>query len=109
VGRVEECVLPPAEPVQDAITHGEAAGGGVIAHGDDDADRAPVHRLVQLEGRDVGLHVVHPAAHVRVDRQMQVAYEDLTGAGLGDGNLRERWQLFGKPVDTRKEFGPPAK
>jgi branched-chain amino acid transport system substrate-binding protein len=21
----------------------------------------------------------------------------------------ERWQLFGKPVDTRKEFGPPAK
>lgn len=21
----------------------------------------------------------------------------------------ERWQLFGKPVDTRKEFGPAAK
>ena len=35
----------------------------------DPADRPAVHRLVQLVGRRVGLGGVHPAAHVRVDRQ----------------------------------------
>ena len=43
---------------------------------DDFADRSAIHRLVELEGRDVALHVVHPPAHVGVDRKPAVAHAD---------------------------------
>jgi hypothetical protein len=35
------------------------------------ADRAALHRLAELEGRDIALRVVHPAAHIGVDRPKQ--------------------------------------
>ncbi len=50
----------------------EAVGVAV----DDLADRAAVHRLAELEWRDVAFHVVHPAAHVGVDRQPVVPDPD---------------------------------
>ena len=52
----------------------------VVAHpplgrpgGDDLADGAAVERLAERERRRVGLHVVHPAPHVRVDGHGRVA------------------------------------
>ena len=33
------------------------------------ADGAALHGRVELEGRDVAFHVVHPAAHIGIDRQ----------------------------------------
>ena len=43
----------------------------------------PVERRVERERRDVGPRVVHPAAHVRVDREEGVAHQHLAAAGSG--------------------------
>ena len=58
--------------VLDEVAGGEAVGLAL----DDLADRAAFHRLADLERRDVAFHVVHPAAHVGVDRQPAVADPD---------------------------------
>jgi hypothetical protein len=41
---------------------------------DDLADRSAIHRLAYLKRRNVAFHIVHPAAHVRVDGEPQVAH-----------------------------------
>src|SRR3989442_880900 len=41
------------------------------------ADGAADHRLPELDGRGVGLHVVHPPPHVGIQRQPDGAHEDL--------------------------------
>ena len=61
-------VAPPAH-VLDEVAGREARG----LAGDDLADGAAVHRLAELERGDVALHVVHPPAHVRIDREPMVA------------------------------------
>src|SRR6266403_939531 len=47
------------------------------------ADGAADHRLSQLHGRRVRLHVVHPAAHVRIQREPDGAHEDVALLRLG--------------------------
>ncbi|MNN07198.1 hypothetical protein D3C81_1200180 [compost metagenome] len=47
------------------------------------------HYLAECHGRDVRLAFIHPAAHGRVQRQVQVAYLDLTLAGGIGGHRLE--------------------
>src|SRR5439155_20991652 len=64
---------------------GKVAGSEALRPAFDDlADRAAVHRLAELERRDVAFHVVHPPAHVRIDREPKIA----------DANhaVGERWE-----------------
>src|SRR5207247_8322457 len=64
--------------LQTAIRQYSLAGAeGGVARLDDLADGAADHRLAELDGRSVRLHVVHPAAHVGVEREPDGAYEDL--------------------------------
>jgi hypothetical protein len=53
------------------------------------ADRASFERRSERERRHVGLDVVHPSAHVRIDRHPLVADEQLARAGIGKLDLRE--------------------
>ncbi len=75
----QQGVLAPAGLVQHrgADRHGVVAGGQHLAH------RAAVHRGVQPERRQVGLGVVHPAAHVGVHGQERVAHQHLAGSWVG--------------------------
>ncbi len=57
--------LTPAEHVLDEIARLQRG----IAALDHLADRAALHRRADREGRDIAFHVVHPAAHIGVDRQ----------------------------------------
>ena len=59
-------------------------GQVIAARGDDRADRAAVEGLVDLERRDVGLHVVHAATHVRVDAHDGVTHEQFAVAEGGE-------------------------
>ena len=61
--------VAPSGHVQHLVTGLEP---GVAAF-DHFTDRAALHRGVDLEWRDVTLHVVHPPAHIGVDRQIAVA------------------------------------
>ena len=59
---------------------------------DHPADSPAGHRLAERERRHVRAHVVHPRPHVRVDREVRVADENLSVARLGDldlGDLEE--------------------
>src|SRR5882724_4842944 len=47
------------------------------------ADGAADHRLSQLHGRRIRLHVVHPATHVGIDREPDGAHEDVALLRLG--------------------------
>jgi 6-phospho-beta-glucosidase len=58
----QDRLVPPAQIVQDQVTLGQVGRSAL----DDRPDRAALQRLPQLERRDVGLGVVHPAAHVGV-------------------------------------------
>ena len=72
VARRHHRLVAPAGHVLDEVARREALGLAL----DHLADRAAVHRLAELERRDVAFHVVHPAAHVGVDRQPLVADAD---------------------------------
>jgi hypothetical protein len=78
-------VLAPSQAVQHSVAGGEVRG----VRGDDDAHRAALERCTHLERRDVGLDVVHPASHVRVDRHELVADQHLAIARLGHVGLDE--------------------
>lgn len=91
---VERRVVAPAEVVQHEVTGLETLG----VRGDDLADRAALQRLAHLDGRDVGLARVHPAAHVRVDAHPQVADQQLTVAGLGCIDLDDVEVLRRRPA-----------
>ena len=59
----------------------------------------PSSGCVDLERRDVGLHVVHPAAHVRVDGHDEVAHQHLAVGRVGQRGLDEAEVLRpGHPV-----------
>ena len=75
-GRQHGVLAPPGH-----VQHGVAGGEGVVVALDDLADGAALHGCVEGVGRDVGLGVVHPPAHVGVDGQEGVAHQDLAGAG----------------------------
>ncbi|MNV86464.1 hypothetical protein D3C71_1805020 [compost metagenome] len=59
--------------------------GGVVG-GNNLANTQRAHHLAPGHGRDVGLAFVHPAAHGRVQRQVQVAHQHLAFAGLFGGH-----------------------
>ena len=76
---VDHGVVAPAEEVRHGGTHCKRVG----LRGDDLTHGGALHRLAELEGRDVRRRVVHPPAHVRVHRHPRVAHHDLTGSGSG--------------------------
>lgn len=96
VSGVEQRVLPPAPHVLHMRAHRDLGA----LRGDDDADRAAVHRLVELERRHVGLDVVHPPPHVRVHRQELVPHQDLP-------RLRRQNPVLPQDEITRR--GPPVR
>jgi hypothetical protein len=55
--------------------------------GDDAADRAAVHRLAELERREIAFHVVHAAAHVGIDAEPLVAHAHLAVGEVGEREL----------------------
>ncbi len=77
--------FPPAEIVHDPRPLLDPLGTG----GDDLPDGTPGQRLADRERRHVRAHVVHPAAHVRVDRDERVANEELAVHGVGQLDLGE--------------------
>ena len=87
-------VLAPAGLVQHrgADRHGVVVGGQHLTH------RAAVHRGVQPERRQVGLGVVHPAAHVGVHRHEQVTHPDLPVGQVGPVRLGQREVVVGWPA-----------
>lgn len=102
--RVHDRVLAPAEEVQEVVADGYALGVG----GDDLADRAALHDLAELEGRDVRLRVAHAAAHVRVDREVLVADQHLPLARRPDLGLDQGEVLWLRPADGTAEQVPFA-
>jgi len=86
-------LLAPAQIVQDQIALGQVGRPGL----DDRADRAALQRLPQLERRDVGLGVVHPAAHVGVHRHEQVAHPHLPVGEFRPGRLGHGEVVLGRP------------
>ena len=60
-----------------------------MLRGDDHADRAALHHLVERLRLGVALGVVHAAAHVRVEAQEVVAHEHLALARRADRLLDE--------------------
>ena len=74
----------PAVGVHDGVADPHGGTGRVRGAGADRLDHTDGvtgHRSVQLERRDVGPGVVHPTAHVGVDRQEAVADEQLSLTG----------------------------
>ena len=65
------------------LTRSPTANAGIL-RGDDDADAAGAHHLVDGDRRDVALALVHPAAHRRVERERERLDEHAAGVGLRD-------------------------
>ena len=78
-------VAAPAAVVQDGVTDLVGVDGG--RH--DLADGPALEHLADLERRHVALGVVHPAAHVGVDRHEEVAHQDLALGGFGHLDVDE--------------------
>ncbi|MNF51985.1 hypothetical protein D3C84_333210 [compost metagenome] len=90
-GLADEVVLHTQRAVH-IVTHGKAR----VVGGDDLAHTQGTHDLADAHGRDVGLAFVHPATHGRVQRQVFVLDQDLTGRRFPDRNL-----LIGKGLAGR--------
>ena len=80
---VQHGVLAPAQWMDDGVAHLAVSGPGR----DDLADGAAVERGIQGKRRGVGLDVVHPAAHVGVHRDEEVADQDLAVLEFGQRRL----------------------
>jgi hypothetical protein len=91
----QQRVLAPTCLVQ----HGGADRHPLVTRCQDLADRATLERGVEAEGWQVGPGVVHPAAHVGVDRQVGVAHEHLAGAGIGQCRLHGAEVVVGGPSE----------
>ena len=52
-------------------------------------DDAGLEGLADLEGRDIGLDIIHSPSHIGIDRHVEVANQDLTVGGLRHGLLIE--------------------
>ena len=90
----QDRLVPPAQHVQDQVADGQVGRAGL----GDRADGTALQRLAQAERRHVGLHVVHPAAHVRVHRHEQVAHPDLPVGQIGPVRLGQREVVVGRPA-----------
>jgi hypothetical protein len=51
------------------------------------ADRAALHRLAERKGRNVGFHVVHAPAHIRIDRQPAIGNAHVAFVQSGRGQI----------------------
>ena len=89
---VRERPLAPAELVQ----HPLALGVARVARDGDPTDRAARHRLAERERRDVRADVVHARAHVRIDREVRVADEDLPLGRIRDRRLRDLEEVLAR-------------
>ena len=97
--------LAPAEVVRDPRSLGEP----VVAGRHDLPDGAAGHRLADAERGRVRLDGVHPAAHVRVDRDEGIPDQHLPLAGIGHVRLDEREVLRPRDaVGARGEVDLPA-
>ena len=89
VGAIDHRFVAPAHHVLHHVTGLQAIG---VAF-DHFADRAALHRRADLERRDIAFHIVHPAAHIGIDRQPAV----------GDANLpfAKAWRLDRDQLEIR--------
>src|SRR5277367_2292351 len=84
-GAVGHEIWLPAAHADDEIAGLEAR----IVRLDDFADRPAAHHRPDLLRLGVGFGVAEPAAHVGIEREKMIAYENLARAGLGNGRLDE--------------------
>ena len=84
VGRQREPALPAAMPADKF-----ACGDALRPAGQDLPDALTLHHLAEPDRRRVGGRIVHPAAHVGVERQPDRAHQDLARRKLRDGDLVE--------------------
>ena len=71
---VKDGMLSPPELVTDVATFRNI----LAARLDDGTDGTPVKGPVNVERRHIGLDVVHPTTHVRIDRHDVIGNQDLT-------------------------------
>ncbi len=76
--------LPP-EQADDGVALRQV----VRSRGDHFADAEAAHHRAELHRRDVRVTGVHPAAHRRIERQVPLANDGLTGRGLRNGGLKD--------------------
>ena len=84
VGRQHEPALPAAMPADEV-----ACGNALRPAGQDLPDALALHHLAEPDRCRVGRRIVHPAAHVGVERQPDRADQDLARRKLRDGDLVE--------------------
>ena len=97
-GVVDHREFAPPEGVQDMIAHRDAVGLG-CDHG---PDCSTFERLVDLERWNVGLGVVHAAAHVGVHGHDLVLHENLAGLQGGQrGRFETEVLVRGRSVRAR--------
>ena len=85
-------VFLPAQPVLDDVAGGEA--GMVRFH--HLADRAAGHHLAQPDRCGIGCRVAHAAALVRIEREVDHAYQHLARPRLGHGDFLDAEIGFGR-------------
>ena len=77
----------------------------IVGRSHDLADRPALERRADLKRGDVGLDVVHPAPHVRIDRHPLVADEQLAGPGVRNLDLDEvEVASLGLPDGSRRQM-----
>src|SRR5690606_19138434 len=84
-------------PAQHAVDAGAFGQGGDVAL-DHLADRAADHQVAGVKMSGIGAHRVHAAAHIGVERQVDVAHQHLVGAGRGNLALDDLEILLGDPA-----------
>ena len=97
---LREGVLLPAEHTDDRFTDREPR----MLRGDHLTDGRSHHHFPELDARGVGFSLVHPAAHVRVEREEAALQEDLAGGRVADLGLDDvEVALLGRTGRTRGE------
>ena len=85
LGTVERRVFLDPERAGDMLAYGKAG----VLRGGNPADAASAHHLADADRGDVGLAFVHPAAHGRVEREVEHLCKYLAVARLRRGRFGE--------------------
>src|SRR5207244_12844773 len=97
IPRHSKARIPPAAVADDDIAYHVAR----VARRDDLPDRAADHRPPDCGGRRIRFGGAHAAAHVAVEREVEVAHEHLAVAWLRYRRLRQL-----EIVEAGRAFGP---
>ncbi len=79
-------LVAPSQKMLHHVTDRDALGLAL----DHFADRAALHRLAQRKRRNVRFHVVHPPAHIGIDRQPAIGNADVAILQSGGGHFDQR-------------------